>query len=65
MLTKRHLGILLTALGIATAIAVLAIDLVGAGEFGGFGPAQQTALAAGVLLALLGLSLIPLGDKPL
>jgi len=65
MFTKRHLGLLLTALGISAGVAILAVDWIGAGEFNGIGPAQQWALAASGLLTLLGISLIPLGDQPL
>lgn len=64
MISKRQLGIALLAAGALAVVAVLAIDLIGAGEFNGIGPAQKAALAAGGLIALLGLSLIPLGDRP-
>ncbi len=64
MITKRHLGITLLASALAAILGVLAVDWLGAGAFGGIGPAQQLALAAGGLVALVGLSLIPLGDRP-
>ncbi len=64
MVTKRHIGLGLLALGGAAVIGILAVDWVGAGEFAGLGPAQRMALVGGVLVALLGLSLIPLGDRP-
>ena len=63
-LTKRQLGWLLVAAGLAAAVIILAADLVGAGQFGGLGPAQQQALLAGGALILFGLSLLPLGDRP-
>jgi hypothetical protein len=63
-LTKRQLGWLFVLLGAGLALAALGADLVGAGRFGGLGPAQQQALGvAGVLLAI-GLSLLPLGSRP-
>jgi hypothetical protein len=64
MITKRHLGIVALAAGLVAVAGVLAVDLVGAGQFSGIGPAQRWALAAGGLVVLLGASLIPLGDRP-
>jgi hypothetical protein len=64
MVTKRHLGILLLAAGLVVILGALAVDLLGAGEFSGIGPVQRWALAGGALLALLGASLVPLGDRP-
>jgi hypothetical protein len=63
-LTKRQLGWLCLAAGALLAAAALAADVVGAGRFGGLGPAQRQALAAGALLVMLGLSLLPLGNRP-
>jgi len=65
MLTKRHLGIMLAAAGLVAMVAILAVDLLGAGEFSGIGPAQRTALVVAGLVFLLGASLIPWGDRPL
>ncbi len=50
--------------GIAGFAAIMAIDLFDVGREGGIGPAQQIALALCVLLAFLGVTLIPLGDDP-
>lgn len=61
-LSKRLLGILLLIGGIVGFVGILAIDVIDAGREGGIGPAQQIALGACVALALLGLTLIPLGD---
>jgi hypothetical protein len=63
-LTKRQLGWLCLGTGMVLAVAALAADLVGAGRFGGLGPAQQQALAWGGALILFGLSLLPLGHRP-
>jgi len=63
-LTKRQLGWLILSLGAAIVLASLGVDLVGAGKFNGLGPAQQQLIGAGVLIALFGLTLLPLGDRP-
>jgi Zn-dependent protease with chaperone function len=64
MITKRHLGITLLAAGLLAIVGVLLVDLLGAGEFSGIGPAQRWALAGAAVVALLGAGLIPLGDRP-
>jgi hypothetical protein len=63
-MTKRMVGIALLLLGLAIAGSTVAVDLIGAGRWGGLGPAQQLALIVGGIVALTGLSLIPLGDRP-
>lgn len=63
-LSKRHLGIILLVIGIVGFIVIIGIDVIRAGREGGIGPAQQFALGAMLLLALIGASLIPLGDDP-
>ncbi len=63
-LTKRHIGLILLIGGILAFAGIIAIDLLDAGREGGIGPAQQIALAFSAFAALLGLSLIPLGNTP-
>ena len=63
-LTKRQLGWLFIAAGAASAIITFAVDLFGAGQFNGLGPAQRQALMASGALFLFGLSLLPLGNRP-
>lgn len=63
-LTKRLLGLLMLIGGVAGFAAILAIDLLSPGREGGIGPAQQIALGACVLIALIGVTLIPLGSEP-
>jgi hypothetical protein len=63
-LTKRHLGLLFLVGGIAGFAAILGVDVLDAGREGGIGPAQQIGLALTVALALVGLTLIPLGSAP-
>jgi hypothetical protein len=64
MITKKQLGIGFILLGIAAIIGTFVVDLLGAGQFQGVGPAQKLALAADGLVILIGVSLLPLGDKP-
>lgn len=64
MITKRQLGIGFIALGLMATIASFAIDFVGAGNFQGIGPAQKLALLGATVLVLVGLSLLPLGNRP-
>ncbi len=64
IMTKRQLGLGIAALAIVGAVGIIAVDLVGAGDFQGIGPAQRLALLAAGGVLLVGLSLIPLGDRP-
>ena len=63
-ITKRQLGIMLLILGFFGGVGILAIDVLNAGQQSGIGPAQAFALAIMVVIAIIGLSLIPLGDTP-
>jgi hypothetical protein len=58
---KSALGFLMVIVGGGGFLAILAIDLLDVGREGGIGPAQQVALGGCVALALIGLTLIPLG----
>ena len=64
MVTKRQLGLLFILLGVGAAAATFVIDLLGAGQFQGIGPAQQRALIVAALAVLVGLTLLPLGNRP-
>ncbi len=64
VITKRMVGIILAVLGAVTVGVVLAVDLIGAGKWGGIGPAQLLAARVSLVVFLVGLSLIPLGDRP-
>lgn len=63
-LSKRHLGLIFLIGGGLAFLAIIGIDLLDAGREGGIGPAQQVALAFSALVALAGLTLIPLGSAP-
>ncbi|MGQ0605205.1 MAG: hypothetical protein ACT4QE_26305 [Anaerolineales bacterium] len=62
-LTKRQLGWLIIATGLVAAASVVLADAFGAGRFSGLGPAQWQALGGCALVVVLGLSLVPLGDR--
>lgn len=64
MITKRQLGLSFIGLGLAGVLATLAVDWLRAGEFSGVGPLQRAALLGGIAAVLIGLSLLPLGDRP-
>lgn len=63
-MTKKQLGVAFILLGLTAAVALLVVDLIDAGNFQGIGPAQRLGLAGAGILLLVGLSLIPLGDRP-
>ena len=60
--TKKQLGLLFVAIGIVGAVGILSLDVINAGREGGIGPAQRLALGIAITIALIGLTLIPLGD---
>ena len=62
--TKRQVGIALSTIGGLAFVGIFALDFVGGGREGGIGPAQLSALVLMGFIALIGLSLIPLGDDP-
>lgn len=63
-MTKRQLGITLILLGLGASLGLFLVDQIGATRFGGVGPLQRVALLGSALLILVGLTLIPLGDRP-
>jgi hypothetical protein len=63
-ITKRQLGWLMLAAGALAAVAVVGVDVFGAGRFSGLGPAQGWALSGCGLSIAFGLLLLPLGDRP-
>ena len=63
-MTKRQLGITLVLLGLGASLGLFLIDQAGATRFGGVGPLQRVAMLGSSLMVLVGLTLIPLGDRP-
>ena len=63
-MTKRQLGVVFIALGGLGVVGLFGIDLVGASQFSGIGPTQRLGLLAAGALILVGLTLLPLGDRP-
>lgn len=64
MVTKRQLGIFVTILGVLGILAVVGVDVFGAGQWSGFGPLQRIGIGAGTGVVLVGLILMRLGDRP-
>jgi len=63
-MSKRQLGITFILMGGAAGLGIVAVDLLGVGNFQGIGPAQRLALMGAGLVILVGLSLLPMGDRP-
>ena len=63
-MTKRQLGLTFILLGFSAAVGIFAIDLIGAGNFQGIGPAQRLALLVSGAAIAVGLTLLPFGDRP-
>jgi hypothetical protein len=63
-LSKRVLGALMIAAGIAGFVGVLMIEVLDIGRQGGIGPSQRIALGGCVILAIIGATLLPLGKNP-
>ena len=64
MVTKRQLGILVLAVSVVGILGIVAVDALGAGQWGGLGPLQRLGIAAGLVAMVAGLILIRLGDRP-
>lgn len=62
-MTKRLLGVLFILAGIGGAAGLLLLDAV-RGGLSDFGPTQALALVACGGVVVLGLTLLPLGDRP-
>ena len=64
MVTKRWLGIGFLALGALGIFGAFINDIFSLTEYQGIGPAQRFVIAISIIPILVGISLIPLGDKP-
>ena len=63
-MTKRQIGFVIIGLGAIGILGLFAMDLIGAGQFQGIGPAQRLAMIGLGFVILIGLTLLPLGDRP-
>lgn len=63
-MTKKQVGLVLIGLGISGILGMFAMDFIGAGQFQGIGPAQRLAMMGAGIIIIIGLTLLPLGDKP-
>ncbi len=64
MVTKRQLGFLFVLIAVVVVGGTVGVDLLGAGEWSGFGPLQWLGLAAGSTLLAVGLILVRIGNRP-
>ena len=64
MITKRQLGLFLAFFGFLLTLGIFAVEWFEAGDFQGIGPLQRIALIITLAILLLGITLIPLGDRP-
>ena len=64
MVTKRQLGIALITFSALVIAGIVAVDLVGAGQWSGFGPLQWIGLGLGIAAIVVGTILVRLGDRP-
>jgi hypothetical protein len=63
--SKGQFGLVLLIVGGIALTGLLLLDVIGGGREGGIGPAQQIGIGLSALMTLLGLSLLPFGEKPL
>jgi len=64
MVTKRQLGFILITFGLLVVFGIAAVDFIGAGKWGGFGPLQLTGTGLGAAAITVGCILVRLGDRP-
>jgi hypothetical protein len=64
MITKRQLGIIVIVVTFLGVVGIIGVDVVGAGEWSGFGPLQQMGVGIGVVGIIVGVVLILLGNRP-
>jgi len=64
MVTKQQLGIVVITLGLLAVFGTIAVDFIGAGKWGGFGPLQRIGIALGIVTIAVGFILVRLGNRP-
>jgi hypothetical protein len=62
-LTKRHLGLILLAAGIVALVGAVAVEIAHSGPVR-FGTVQKLGMLVGAISVVIGLTLLPLGDRP-
>ena len=63
-MTKKQLGLSFIGTGILAVAGMFLMDLIGAGQFLGIGPAQRLALIGAGVVIFVGITLLPFGDNP-
>jgi hypothetical protein len=63
VITKRLLGLGFILLGGAAILGMLALNLLGLTPHSGIGPAQQRAMLAAAVMIVVGVTLLPLGNR--
>jgi hypothetical protein len=64
MVTKRQLGIAVIVFSLLVIVGIIAVDLIGAGRWSGFGPLQWIGVGLSVGAIAVGGILVRLGDRP-
>jgi hypothetical protein len=63
VITKRLLGLAFILLSGGAIVGMLALNLLGLSAYSGIGPAQQRAMLAAAVAIVVGISLLPLGNR--
>jgi len=64
MVTKRQLGLFVVVVSLIGIIGIIGVDVLGAGDWAGFGPLQRIGIGVGLAALIVGFILIQLGDRP-
>lgn len=64
VVTKRHLGIVISVVGVLVMAGVAGADLLDLGRWGGFGPLQRISVGLCLLSLAVGFILMRLGNRP-
>jgi len=63
IVTKRGLGLIFIVVGLLGAVGVVGLDVL-RGRSLDFGPTQVLVIGGCIALVIVGITLIPLGDRP-
>ena len=64
MVTKRQLGYFVAAAALLLVVGMVAVDVLGAGKWGGFGPLQRIGIGIGAAGGVVGAILVRIGNRP-